>query len=140
MNIILKTKRLVLKPLNTNYLESTHAYASDIETTKFMLNLPNDTIEETESFSLEVENEWLKDKPTYYEFAILLNNIHIGAISIHLNANYTVGELGWILNKNYHKNGYALEAALCIKEYAKSNLKLKSICAHCDYKNKNSAK
>ena len=32
MNIVLKTERLILTPLGIKYLESTHKYASDIET------------------------------------------------------------------------------------------------------------
>ena len=139
MNIVLKTERLILTPLGIKYLESTHKYASDIETTQYMLNLPNDTIKQTRNFLQQVEEEWKKDKPTYYEFAIILDNIHIGAISIHFNDDYTIGELAWILNKQYQKKGYALEAALCIKDYAKNTLKLHSICAHCDYNNKSSS-
>lgn len=140
MNITLKTDRLKLEPLGLKHLKTTHKYASDVENTKYMLNLPNDTIEQTREFLLQVENEWKKDRPRYYEFAIILDDIHIGAISIHFNDENTMGELAWILNKSYQGKGYALEAALCIKEYARTELKLNSLIAHCDYENEKSYK
>ena len=42
MYIELKTNRLTLRPLNIGDLDAVHTYASDIENTKYMINLPNE--------------------------------------------------------------------------------------------------
>lgn len=67
-------------------------------------------------------------------FAILLNEVHIGAVSLYLDKRHTTGELGWILNKRYWHHGYAVEAALTMIEFAKS-IGLKRLIAHCDDQN-----
>lgn len=66
----IQTKRLVLKPMSVEYLDSTHEYASDPENTKHMIFLPNDTIEETLAYLKNAETEWQKDSPAFYEFAV----------------------------------------------------------------------
>ena len=61
----LKTKRLVLRPLGTEDLQTVHAYASDLENTKWMQNLPNETIEETLAFLKSAEAEWQREHPSF---------------------------------------------------------------------------
>lgn len=136
MNI--DTKRLLLVPLGPQYLISTHEYASDLDNTKYMVHLPNTDISETKSFLEGVQAEWDKSTPLFYEFAILLQHEHIGAVCIYLNEDYTEGELGWIVNKKYWGNGYAIEAAKGIINFAKQELKICKFVAHCDSENINS--
>lgn len=135
MNYEIKTDRLLLRPLNIADLNTAHQYSSDVENTQFMCFLPNETVRETAEFLNRVTSEWEKNEPSFYEFAIVLNDLHIGAISVYLDDTKQVGELGWILNKKYHKMGYALEAALAIKDFALNVLHLKKIIAQCDYRN-----
>lgn len=131
----LKTERLCLKPLGIQYLESVHEYASDIENTKYMMHLPNETIQETADFLQNTENEWKKTKPEFYEFAILYKGKHVGAVSLYMQDNFKVGELGWILNKKYWKLGIAFEAAAKLIEFAKDERNLTHFIAHCDSEN-----
>ena len=135
MTIELKTNRLILRPLDIEDLNTVHAYASDIENTKYMIHLPNDIIEQTSQFLTNVTHEWQKDEPIFYEFAITLDGIQIGAVSVYLNEQRTEGELGWIINKNYWGKGYATEAAMAVKDFAINELKVSVIVAHCDYRN-----
>lgn len=132
MNI--ETERLLLTPLGPQYLQSTHIYASDLENTNYMMNLPNKDINETRAFLDWVQTEWSKDNPEFYEFAITLDKEHIGAVSVHLIENGS-GELGWILNKKYFGNGYAIEAAKGLMNFAIMELKIKNFIAHCDSEN-----
>jgi RimJ/RimL family protein N-acetyltransferase len=120
-------------------LQTVHEYASDPETTKYMLYLPNKKLEETHSFLARVSAEWQKEEPSFYEFAIIYNSIHIGAVSVYLNKEKTEGELGWILNKKYWGKGFATEAALAVKSFAVKELKVKKLVAHCDSRNLKSA-
>lgn len=82
--IEIKTKRLLLKPLGSEYLETVNAYAMDYENTKYMPHLPNENREETASFLAGVDAEWAKEKPEFYEFAMLYQGEQIGAVGIYL--------------------------------------------------------
>ena len=128
-----KTDRLTLRPLSTRDLLTVHKYATDLDVTKYMINLPNQNIVETLEFLLWCEDEWEKDIPTNYEFAICLNDKHVGAISLS-QVDDDCYELGWILDKDYHGNGYATEAARELTRFAKS-LGAKKLIAHCDTRN-----
>ncbi len=136
----MKTERLLLRPLNIADLDTVHEYASDIENTRFMVHLPNRTLEETAAFLEGVTQEWKKTEPTFYEFAVVLNGLQIGAVSVYLDEQKEVGELGWIFNKKFHKKGYASEAAIAIKDFALNTLHLKKLVAQCDYRNAPSAR
>lgn len=129
----ISTERLVLKPLGKNYLKSTVQYALDYENTKYMCHLPNETVEETEKFLADAEDEWKKEQPEFLEFAIIYHDIHIGAVSVYFE--HDTGELGWIINKNYWGNGFAYEAAKALIDYAKAEIKISHFLAHCDAKN-----
>lgn len=128
------TERLVLRPLALKDLQTTHEYASDKDTCKYMIFLPNKTIDETAEFLQAVERNWNAEKPMSYEFAICLDGRHIGAISI-AHESKLVGEIGWILNSAYQGRGYCTEAATALVRFAKTALKLSKIVAHCDTRN-----
>lgn len=134
----IKTKRLVLRPLNNKDLDSVHSYASDEENTIFMFWLPNESKEETQQFLANVTIEWAKEIPSFYEFAIVLNEIQIGAIALYLDGTRSTGEMGWIISKKYWKKGYAFEAAEAVKSFAINQLQLSKLVAKCDYRNSSS--
>lgn len=130
----INTERLILKPLGTEYLESVHEYSSDLENTRYMINLPNETLEETRDFLQKAENEWQCDTPSFYEFAIIYQDQQVGAVSICLE-DESSGELGWILNKKYWRQGIAYEAASVLVDYAVRELGIRHFIAHCDSEN-----
>lgn len=134
------TERLRLRPLCLDDLPTVHEYAGDVENTKYMIFLPNATEQESEAFLRKVEEEQAKQIPDFYEFAIVLDDLQVGAISISLDESRTQGEIGWILNKKYWNQGYATEAARAILEFAKDELKLQEVIACCDWRNLASAK
>lgn len=136
----LYTKRLSIVPLGPKYLSTTHEYAGDIDNAKYMIHLPNIDLNETRSFLDKVQTEWQKCTPEFYEFAILLDNEHIGAVSIYIDQSTAEGELGWIINKRYWGNGYAVEAARAVIDFAEQELKLRKFIAHCDSVNTGSYK
>lgn len=130
----IKTKRLLLRPLELSDLESINEYASDKENTMYMYHLPR-KMQETAEFLSSVTKEWEKDMPSFYEFAIELDGKLIGSISVYLSDNRNSGDLGWILNKKYWNNGYATEAAMALKDFALNILQVKKLTANCDYRN-----
>ena len=126
------TERLVLTPLGTVYLDSVNEYALDYENTRYMCHLPNRDSDETLSFLKDVEAEWQKDSPDFYEFALLYGNRHIGSVSVYFENG--VGELGWIVNRKYWGKGFATEAAKGLVEYFSKRGRRRFI-AHCDTEN-----
>ena len=126
------TERLVLVPLGVDYLDSVNEYALDYENTKYMCHLPKQDSDETLSYLQDVEAEWKKNPPGYYEFAVLCKNDHIGSVSIYFEAG--VGELGWIIKRKYWGSGFATEAAKGLVEYF-SQQGCRRFIAHCDTEN-----
>ena len=136
----IKTARLTLEPLGTKHIDSTHRYSSDIENTRLMMFLPNDTREETLEFLKNSEREWASDTPSFYEFAVFLGNEHIGAVSLYSCEEQGVWEFGWIIDKSHWGQGYTLEAAEGIISAMTKRLDIKKYIAHCDSENKSSAR
>jgi len=137
--MIITTERLILRPLGVKDLKSVHAYAGDSENCKYMLFLPNKTEEKTLEFLQGAEKQWNSEKPSYYEFAIVFENKHIGAISLWLLEDGLTGELGWVIHKDYWGQGIVTEAAFAMVDFAKT-LQLKKLIAQCDYRNIGSAR
>lgn len=133
--MIISTQRLMLVPLGSQFLQSTHRYASDYENARYMVHLPNSDLSETELFLKNVEDEWQKPEPEFYEFAILLGKDHIGGVCIYFNKDRSEGELGWIILKSAWGNGYAEEAAREIIRFAIEEQGVTKFVAHCDSEN-----
>lgn len=135
--MIIKTKRLVLRPLEMKYLNSTYHYSSDVEITKYMRFLPDLNIQETKEMIIGAEAEWKKPVPRYYEFVVLCGEDHVGAVSVYreVENGENVGELGWIIAKEHWGNGYAYEAAKALIDYSLTELKMNILTAHCDSAN-----
>ena len=131
-NIEISTKRLLLKPLGSEYLQTVTDYAMDSEI-RYMIHLPNESIDETVSFLKNVDQEWEKENPEFFEFAVLYRNDHIGAVSIYFENG--IGELGWIVNKKYRGNGFAYEAADSLVKYFAADRGTTHFIAHCDTEN-----
>ena len=131
----IKTERLELVPQGLRFFKTTHEYASDKENMRFTVNLPSDSEEATKEFLEVAENEWKKENPSFFEFAILCNKEHIGGISIYLDESKTCGELGWCLSKKFQGKAYAFEAAKALVQWAQKELSLNHFIAHCDSEN-----
>lgn len=135
LDIQIKTQRLIICPLEMKFLDSTYAYSSDLENTKYMLFLPVDSREEAVEFLRSSEEEWQKESPLFYEFAMLKDGIHIGGCSLYLCDDRDTGELGWIVDKKYWRCGYASEAARAMVQFGAEQLGLTHFIAHCDSEN-----
>ena len=131
----LHTPRLTLRPADTTYLHSTHAYAGDLENTRFMMFLPYASLEETAQMLREAEAEWQKPLPERYEFVILREGAHIGGITLYMQEDRSEAELGWVLHRDYWRRGYVTEAAQALMDFAREQLGVRRIFACCDSEN-----
>ena len=134
----LKTKDLILRPIQLGDEEQIHEYAGDKEIT-MMFWLPNDTFEETCDFVRRCDEDWKKpfEQIEDYEFVITLNGKIIGGCDCDLShsEDHTYATLGWIINKNYRGRGFASQAGAALIDFAFNNLKIERILAQCDCKN-----
>jgi len=136
----IRTERLVLSPLTTKYLHSTHEYISDPENVRLMLFMHKDTIEETYAYLKQSEDEFKKDHPSFIKMAVLLNGVHIGAVSLYFRDEGKTAELGWVINKRYQRQGYAFEAISALWGFAVRDMGIKHCIARCDTENTASSK
>ncbi len=130
--IELNTEHLVLKPLGSQYLDTVNDYALNFENTKYMCHLPKKNTAETLQFLQGVDEEWRKEEPAFYEFAVIYQGRHIGAVSIYFEQG--AGELGWIIHRDFWGNGFATEAVKKIIEHF-SKQGCRCFIAHCDTEN-----
>jgi len=129
--MILKTKRLTLRPLSAADLESAHAYLGG--DCPYMIFLPHDSKAETLDYLREAETQWQESVPRHLHFAVLAGDVHIGEVFIYIAGD--LGELGWLIREDCRGQGYALEAAAALRDFAFGELKLKTLVAHCDTRN-----
>ena len=134
----IKTDRLVLRPLTTEYLPEAHEFLSDLENTRSTKYFPTDSIEETREFLGRCEAEWQKNLPTYHEFAVILDTSLVGKVSLYLSEDRSTGNIGWIFNKRFWGCGYAQEAASAVRDFAFGVLGINKLVARCDYRNESS--
>ena len=120
----LTSARLTFRPLTPDDFEVVHSWASNPENTRFMLWGPN-TAEQTRDFLINA-------KPGK-DFAVALTNTNtvIGSCGIYPNSANDTGELGWILHKDYWKNGYGTEICGELIRYGFKGLGLRRIFTEC---------
>lgn len=70
---IIATERLYLRPLGPGDTEDVFRFASDPENARYMIYLPVRTREGTRQFLQEAREEWSKEAPSFFEYAILEN-------------------------------------------------------------------
>ena len=134
-NTTIKTKRLTLFPITLSDVESTYKYSSDKENIKLMVFLPHDSIEETKEYLSECERQWKSKSPDFLEFAVKLDGVHIGGMTLYFLNEGKTGELGWVIGKEYQNKGYVTEAAKALIKYAEEKFGILHIIAQCDSEN-----
>lgn len=124
MLVKLETENLILRKLKTYDLEDVYEYMSDQETMKFFVE---------GTYSRKKVMEMLNPDGDQEHFAIVLksNMKTIGHIDFHKWFAKDTYEIGWIINKNFSKNGFVTESAKTIVEYGFNKLKAHRIVATC---------
>ena len=138
LDMIIKTDRLILEPLGTKHFPAACKYMTDPENARMMIFLPCENDKEVMDYLHKAYMQWEKGKPEYLDAAIILDGIHIGAVSIEFVNNGKTGELGWIIDRNYWGNGYTFEAAKSFMEYCREKYNLTHYIAHADSENRSS--
>ncbi len=137
----IETERLLLRDIVETDRNAIHEYASDPEVVRFMDWGPN-TENETEEFvKRSISSQ--KEKPRRnFTLAIALKDTNklIGSCGIHVsNPENHEGWLGYCLNQNFWKKGYATETAQALIKFGFEKLGLHRLFATCDPQNSASA-
>jgi len=135
----LETERLILRKYAQDDFDAVHSYASSVENTIYMPFGPN-TEEQTHEFldrSIKTTEENLVNG---YIFAIVLKETGklIGGCEISPSGNKAIGDeasLGWIIHRDYWKQGYGTEMGKELLRFGFEELNLHRITANCDAEN-----
>ena len=134
--MVIKTKRLTLRPIQFGDEAEIHQYAGDKGIT-MMYYLPHETVDETADFVKMCVTEWNSADQKDFEFAILYEGRIIGGCNADLSHSQdrSYATLGWIIRKDCRKRGFASEAAAALLTYAFANLGVEKVYAQCDINN-----
>jgi [ribosomal protein S5]-alanine N-acetyltransferase len=128
--MLLKTKRLTLRPFTLDDAERVQKLAGEWEIACMTANIPH-------PYPLEIAIEWIrfheKDRKegNLYPFAIFLKlDLLIGAISIKVNKEAYRAEMGYWIGKDFWGNGYTTEAAEEVLRFGFDRVSPQSHCWH----------
>ena len=115
----LQSPRLILRLLQTTDLPGFFAYRSDAHTNRYQGWIPR-TMADAEEFVNYRIATTINRPDTWFQFAIVLhhNQRLIGDLGVYFHPQPAEHcTLGYTLDKNYQKLGYATEALQCVIRY-----------------------
>lgn len=130
----IETEHLILRTFTHDDFTAVHSYASAPENTIYMVWGPN-TAEQTQAF-IDMAISKAEETPcTNFQFAAVSKdaNALIGACNLALSGDEA--EIGWILHRDYWKQGYGTEMGNAMLKFGFDELCLHRILAHCDAEN-----
>lgn len=125
---VLRTERLILRPMRVADAEDMYEYASRDDVTRFLLWSPHDSIFQTKDYLAYIEKRYKAAE--FYDWAVTLADTGkmIGTAGFtRLDAQNSLGEIGYVLNPEYHGMGLATEAAKRIVDFGFEVLRLHRI-------------
>jgi len=137
---ILANETIFLREFTEHDWFDVHKYASQEIVCQYQTWGPN-TEEDSKAFIHDVLEEAKQIPRERYVFAIIYQEIVIGAVEIMIT-NFTnqVGEIGYSINPYYWGKGIATESAKLVITFGFETLKLHRIYATCDPRNIGSSK
>jgi ribosomal-protein-alanine N-acetyltransferase len=134
---VIETGRLVLRPYTPDDWVRVHVYASMPDFSQFDVWGPND-IEDTKRYISECIANLHAQPIKRCELAIVLKEpgLLIGGCSLKHDAE-TPDEagIGYAINPEYQRRGYATEAAVALIQFAFEKLAVARVYAQCDTRN-----
>lgn len=133
----LQTSRLILRDYRTEDWERVHLYGSIPEFSQYELWGPN-TVEDSKNFVNVMVEQTQEPDRAKFDFAVCLRDgdLLIGGCGIRRETqDSAVAYLGWAINPDFQKQGYATEAARALISFGFNQLGLAVIYATCDTRN-----
>jgi RimJ/RimL family protein N-acetyltransferase len=131
----LETERLILRKFTEDDFAAVHSYASCADNVVYMVWGPNNG-EQTRAFINMAIIKANENPCMNYQFAAILKNTNklIGACNL-ARIRSDEAEIGWILHRDYWKQGYGTEMGKAILEFGFDELPLRRLFAFCDDEN-----
>ena len=134
MNVAtIMAKDLILRPLELSDATLICSKIYTFENTKYMLFKKPETVEKTLSNIEKAIKEYKKKNPKFIEFAVTMNNVIMGLITLYRDKKDSY-EICWIIDPLYANRGLMHKACNSVIDYAKKS-DVKRITAHADIKN-----
>lgn len=132
----LETNRLILRAWQESDFKAVHTYASNIENITFMQWGPNSE-DESHNFLKRMIEKYNADPFLEFAYAVILKETGnlIGGCGISKIAHHNEAMLGWILHRDYWKQGHGTELAHELIRFGFEELKIHRIRATCDSEN-----
>lgn len=137
---VTETDRLIIREQTIDDLDNLYGIYSHPDITKYMENLYENR--EDEYKYLE---DYISHQYRFFEYGIWAlckkdDNTFIGRAGLSLREGSDILELGFVIGKEYQKQGYAYEACKAIINYAYDELEADKISALCRPENTDSVK
>lgn len=124
----LKTERLILRRMLPADADDMFDYARREETSRYLFWSPHGSISHTKEYLKFVSERYRAGD--FYDWAITLRDggKMIGTCGFtNINVTHHVGEIGYVINPDYHKKGFAAEAAAAVIKFGFEELDLARI-------------
>ncbi len=124
----LYTERLVLRPMRTSDAFDMYEYARRDDLTEYLLWSPHPSVSDTRDYLTYIESRY--STCDFYDFAVTLadSGKMIGTVGFtRLDMAHNLGEIGYVINPDYHNLGIATEAAAEIMRFGFEKLSLHRI-------------
>jgi RimJ/RimL family protein N-acetyltransferase len=132
---VLATARLVLRPWRLSDALAVAGYANDEAWSRYLPVPRPYASADAEWF---VATAVLADRALHPMFTVTLDGIAIGGIDLHVTGGDAVASLGYSLAAMYWGQGYTLEAATAVIDWAFPALGLAKVFATADERNRQS--
>lgn len=126
MNVIINTKRLIIRNFHPEDWKAVLEYTSNNEVMKY---IPGGLLSEKRAKDLIKEN--IGKNVEKYPVILKGKNALIGHMVFHKWSGEKTYEIGWVFNPDYHNMGLATEAARAIIKYSFEELNIHRIIATC---------
>ena len=138
---ILKTERLILRPLRMRDAEDLFAYAQDPEVSRHVLWDTHESIWDSRRFLRGAIRQYRRGQPGSFAIVLKDSGRMIGTIGfMWINVDYKSGEVGYSLGREYWNKGIMTEALREVVRFGFEDLGLNRIEAQHEVSNPASGK
>jgi [ribosomal protein S5]-alanine N-acetyltransferase len=134
----ISTTRLLMRRPIASDAEAIFEYASDPEVTRFMDWPTRKAIHGAVEFLAERESRWESGEEFCWVITVKPKTRAVGAIACRVRD--TDADFGYVLNRNFWRQGYATEAAEALLAWLMRLPSIGRVWATCDYENIRSAR
>lgn len=125
---VLETERLLLRKMKVSDAEDMYDYAKREELTKYLLWSPHNSFFYTKDYLKYVESRY--SVGDFHDWAVVEKDSGrmIGTCGFtSIDTQHNSGEIGYVLNPDFHGKGYGTEAAKRVVAFGFDNLELHRI-------------